>query len=58
MHAETQMSTMVGQSAAATDKPNLTIFMQRHRLTEEVASRVLRVASNVDKADALAELMR
>jgi hypothetical protein len=58
MHAEIQMTTIPGQSAEAANKPNLTIFMQRHRLSEEVASRVLQVASNVDKADALAELMR
>ena len=41
-----------------TSMPGLAIFMQRHRLSEEAAVRVLQIASNIDKADAIAELMR
>ena len=59
------MQTQMKPSAAApanpelqTSMPSLAMFMQRHRLSEEAASRVLQVAHNIDKADAIAELMR
>jgi hypothetical protein len=38
--------------------PSLDTFMQRHQLSEETAKRVLKISSNVDQADAIAELMR
>lgn len=60
MHPQTQTTTTPRQSLAGipTPMPALTTFMLRHRLPEDVARRVLQIASNVDKADAIAELMK
>ncbi|HEY4199574.1 MAG TPA: hypothetical protein VGM83_03350 [Devosiaceae bacterium] len=38
--------------------PSLEAFMERARLPEDVARRILEIASNIDQADALAELVR